>query len=83
MSAEHATTHDDDAQDAEIALPPVHHLTAAEARALFDENARHYLGISGEEFQRRWDAGEYRDNDERQDHASIWNVAILLPMVEK
>ena len=34
-------------------------LTPEEARELFDNRARMELGISGEEFLRRWDAGEY------------------------
>jgi hypothetical protein len=46
-------------------FPPDEHgvevieLTEAEGRALFDKRAREALGISGEEFLRRLDAGEY------------------------
>ena len=42
-------------------LPGVFELTAEEGRELFDKAARKRLGISGEEFLRRLDAGEYRD----------------------
>lgn len=41
-------------------LPGVTELTEEEGRALFDRAARRKLGISGEEFLRRLDAGEYR-----------------------
>lgn len=34
-------------------------LTRAEGRVLFDEAAQRYMGMSGDEFLRRWDAGEY------------------------
>ena len=37
----------------------VYELDAGEGRALFDKAARRELGISGDEFLRRWDAGEY------------------------
>jgi len=33
-------------------------LTTTEARALFDRDTRRILGMSSEEFVRRWDAGE-------------------------
>lgn len=40
-------------------LPAVHVVTPEEGRALFDAQARELFGISGEEFLRRLDAGEY------------------------
>ncbi|MGH3089357.1 MAG: hypothetical protein ACRDSJ_18850 [Rubrobacteraceae bacterium] len=43
----------------------VRQLTREEGRELLDRHARRYLGISGEEFIRRWDAGEYGDPDDR------------------
>jgi hypothetical protein len=42
-------------------------------RELVDEQARKYLGISGEEFIRRWEAGEI-DADEDPD---VMRVAML------
>ena len=35
--------------------------TSEQTRELIDARARHYFGISGEEFVRRWNAGEYDD----------------------
>ncbi|HET7036790.1 MAG TPA: hypothetical protein VFI42_13980 [Thermomicrobiaceae bacterium] len=51
----------------------IHELTKQEARELFDQVARKYLNMSGEEFLRRWDAGEFRD----QDTPALIQVAIL------
>ena len=45
--------HEDDIEDtARFMLSP------EEGRKLFDEAAFHWMGITGEEFLRRWDAGE-------------------------
>lgn len=80
--------HDADAVDEDVELgldgkpllPPIHELTEEEAWQIFDDNAQYYLGISGEEFLRRWDAGEYRDNDYMPNHTAIFEVEILLPL---
>lgn len=53
-----------------------HEMTREEARAFFDEQARAWLGISGEEFIRRWDAGAFANEPERPE---VMNVALLLP----
>jgi hypothetical protein len=37
----------------------VYQLDREEGRDLFDKAARRKMGMSGEEFLRRWDAGEY------------------------
>jgi hypothetical protein len=47
----------------------------ADTAALIEERARRLLGMSGEEFLRRWRAGEFEAQEERED---IWQVAILL-----
>lgn len=38
-------------------------LSAEDAARTFDELARREMGISGEEFLTRWDAGEWSDRD--------------------
>ncbi|MBI3971755.1 MAG: hypothetical protein HY332_10750 [Chloroflexi bacterium] len=57
---------------------PVRELNWQEGHALLDQNARYYLGISGEEFLRRWKAGEYREPDA---DPNVMLVASLLPFV--
>jgi hypothetical protein len=54
-------------------------LTPEESRELFDRKARARLGISGPEFIRRWDAGEYRNLPETPESRAIMFVAALLP----
>ena len=50
-------------------------VTEEEGWAILDRAARRYLGISGEEFVRRWKAGEYPDPD----GTPVLRVAMLLP----
>ncbi len=57
---------------------PVVELTPELGRELFDRRAREWLGISGEEFLRRWDAGEYRNADE-ECHEAI-RLASMMPL---
>ncbi len=52
--------------------------TAAEGRAIFDEAARCHLGMSGDEFLRRWDAGEFADDPDRPE---VIDVAMMIPLV--
>ena len=58
-------------------LPAVRVLSRAEGRALFEQRSREELGISGEEFARRWKAGKYAD---RACEPRILRVAMLLPL---
>jgi hypothetical protein len=57
-------------------LPEVQVLTPEEAKALFDRRARYYLHMSGEEFLRAWDAGEFDDDPDRPE---VIRVVMLLP----
>jgi hypothetical protein len=54
----------------------VQDLTDEESRTLFDNAARFYLGISGEECVERWDSGYY---DEDPDRPDVVDVTMLLP----
>jgi len=54
------------------------YLSDEEARKIFDEAARYYMGISGDEFLRRWDAGEWQDDP---DHAPVMQVVSALSLV--
>jgi hypothetical protein len=63
-----------DRTDYEIAVD-VEELTHQEGLELFDRVARQELGISGEEFLRRWDAGEYADSD----NMGVTRLYMLMP----
>lgn len=61
----------------------VRELSREEGRQLFDRQARRYLGISGDEFLEKWDAGEYGDPDDRtKNPPGVMQLAMLLPFVK-
>jgi hypothetical protein len=68
-------------------FPGVHIVTSAEeVHAIFDRRVRHEIGISGEEFLQRWDAGEYGVLSELPDTTEgrrIWRLATLIPFVRE
>lgn len=55
----------------------VNYLTKAEARALFDAAARSEFGVSGDEFIRKWEAGEYGDDCDAS--PALCRLVALLP----
>jgi hypothetical protein len=55
----------------------IRELNAEEGRELFDRQARIRLGMSGAEFIRAWDAGEFGDRDD----SDLMGVAMMLPFV--
>ncbi len=58
-------------------------IDAAEAREVFDYQARKLVGMSGEEFLRRWDAGEYRNIPDTPEGRRTMEVIFLLPFVRR
>lgn len=58
-------------------------LTPEEAREWFDRKARAILGISGPEFIRRWDAGEFPKLTDTPETWDIELVAAMLPLVRR
>jgi hypothetical protein len=54
--------------------PGPRQLTREEGQRLFDERARRFLGMSGREFKRRYEAGELDPNDD-----NVLRLALLLP----
>jgi hypothetical protein len=57
----------------------IQYATPEEGRDLLDHQARKLLGISGDEFLRRWDAGEYRDIADTLGQRHIMRLAMLIP----
>ena len=62
-----------------VAEPPVRDLSPEESRAFFDAKARELLGISGDEFVRRWNAGDYDEIADDPAHSDIMYLAMFLP----
>ena len=61
------------------AISPVREATLEEGLALLDRRAKRYLGISGDEFLSRWEAGYY---DADPDAPGVQEVVALLPFVQ-
>jgi hypothetical protein len=59
------------------AEPRSRELTREEGLTLIDERARRFLGMSGEEFRRRYEAGELAEDDD-----DVQRLAMLLPFGE-
>jgi hypothetical protein len=57
--------------------PQARELTREEGQRLLDQRARRFLHMSGEEFRRRYAAGELDPDD---DH--VLGVALLLPLAD-
>jgi hypothetical protein len=55
-------------------------MTTAEAREAFDRASQYFLNVSGDEFLRRWESGEFRE-DEAADQPGIIDLIMLLPLV--
>ncbi|MFT4038604.1 MAG: hypothetical protein QM692_10525 [Thermomicrobiales bacterium] len=58
-------------------LPSI--LPAAEGRRLFDFEARRVTGLSGEEFLRRYDAGEIVEDDDSPAGRDVLGLIMLIP----
>ena len=58
----------------------VHEVSDAEGAAILDTAARHYLGMSGDEFLRAWAEGRFR-NGACDDPGVAW-VSMLIPLAE-
>src|SRR5579884_280882 len=74
-----ARTEDERRVEADERLPPVVELTREEARALFDARAREWMGMSGEEFLRRYDAGEFDEIFDDPDHPEVLDLVMMRP----
>ncbi|MGH3088111.1 MAG: hypothetical protein ACRDSJ_12425 [Rubrobacteraceae bacterium] len=60
----------------------VRELSREEGRELFDRQARRYLDMTGEEFLKKWDSGEFGDPDDRRKNPpGVMRLAMLLPFV--
>jgi hypothetical protein len=54
-------------------------LSDEEAHAMFDSEARRVMGISGEEFLRRYDAGEFQDVHDDGENLDFVELEMLIP----
>jgi hypothetical protein len=66
------------ATTSEPTVAPIQWLSHDEARTFFDEQAQALVGLSGEEFLRRWDAGEYDAIADDPEHPEVMRLAALI-----
>jgi hypothetical protein len=64
-------------------LPPLIWVTPEEGRRLFDEAVRARLDIGGDEFIRRWEAGEYDEVFDKPGFLHIGDLAFLIPFARQ
>jgi len=56
-------------------------LSAKEAYEVFDHQVRRLMhGMSGEEFVRRWNAGEYAADADKPGNRHIMRLAMMIPV---
>lgn len=55
----------------------IRELTPEQGQQLLDDKAEQYLGMAGEEFRARWDAGQLDPDAD----PNVMRVAMLLPLV--
>lgn len=55
----------------------------AEGRRMFDAAVREAMGISGEEFIRRYDAGDYREIADKPGSLYIGDLIALIPFARQ
>ena len=59
-------------------LPPIREVSPEEGWELLDRQARKRLGMSGEEFVRKWEADEFEDSDQ----SDILLIAFMIPLTK-
>ena len=58
-------------------------ISPREARRQFDAMAREFMGMSGEVFLRRWDAGEFDDLYDKPGHWQLGDLIGFRPIAEQ
>ena len=61
----------------------VEFVTPEEARAIFDREAERTLGISGEEFLRRWDNSEYQPVPDDSEGRKIARLSMMMSFARR
>lgn len=77
-----ATTAPEPADDPYF-VPEVVWVSPEEGRRMFDEAAREWAGMSGEEFIRRYEAGEYADMVESEDNRYVVDLVLMIPFARQ
>lgn len=60
-----------------------YYVTPEDGRRMFDEAAHKLVGISGEEFLQRYDAGKYKDVPDTEEYWHIGRLIMLIPLARQ
>lgn len=60
-----------------------YYTTPEEGRAWFEYQAQHLMGMGGEEFIRRWEAGEYDEIADKAGHRHIMRLVMMIPFARQ
>lgn len=63
--------------------PPVILVGPEEGKRMFDEAAREWTGMSGDEFIRRWEAGEFAEIPDDLAHRRYVDLVLLIPFARQ
>lgn len=63
--------------------PEVVFVSPEEGRRMFDEVAREWAGMNGDEFIRRYEAGEYADMVESEDNRYVVDLVLMIPLARQ
>lgn len=58
----------------------IHFLSDEESHRLFDSEARRLMNMSGEEFLRRYDVGEFEAEMDGPRHSELVQMVMLIPL---
>lgn len=72
-----------DYEQSDADLPPVISVTPAEERRMFDEMARAWVGMSGDEYIRRWKAGEFANIPDDLEHRRYIELSLMVPLADQ
>jgi len=61
----------------------VRFLSRKEGWELFDARARELMGMSGEEFLRRYDAGEFDEIEDSPDDPGVIHLVMIMPFARQ
>ena len=78
-----ATDADTEVEAEDDVLPPTWIVTPEEGRRMYDEAARKWMGMSGEEFLRRWDAGEFYEIADTPGNLHIVRLVMMRSFAEQ
>ena len=62
-------------------IPGIQVLSPEEGRAFFDRKAREELGLPGDEFLSRWDAGEFQPVPDTPEGRKVGRLVMMFPFV--